>query len=210
MRKLAGMLLAAILLSSALTPEAVAQDAMGNTPVYSLTSVQAKRITERKARQIILAIKNRDMKRLSTFVHPRRGVRFSPYVSVDLKADRVLSRRQIVSLYRSNRRLLWGEQDASGDPIRMTFRQYISSYVYRQDLLMDKEVGYNPEWRQGPGTSVNNVLETYPRATLVRYSHEGVTGPQGGAMDWQQLWLVFEKLGNEWYLVGIVNNEWTI
>jgi hypothetical protein len=210
MRKVAAILLAALLLPSGFTRNASAQGDAGDTPRYSLSSDQARRITERKARQIVLAIKNRDMRRLSAFVHPTRGVRFSPNVSVDLKADRVLSRRQIINLYRSNRRLIWGEQDGSGDPIRLTFRQYINSYVYRQDLLTNKEVGYNPEWRQGPGTSINNVLETYPRAILVRYSHEGVTGPQGGAMDWQQLWLVFEKMGNEWYLVGVVNNEWTI
>lgn len=210
MQKLAAILIAALLLSTALCFKAAAQDVYGNTPQYSLSSAQAKRITERRARQIMLALRNRDMRRLASFVHPRKGVRFSPYVSVSLRTDRVLSRRQVVNLYRSNRRLVWGEGDGSGDPIRMTFRQYLKRFVYRQDMLSDREVGYNPESRRGPGTSVNNVLETYPRAILVRYSHEGITGPQGGAMDWQQLWLVFEKLGNRWYLVGIVNNEWTI
>ncbi|HYO90062.1 MAG TPA: hypothetical protein VEQ40_00420, partial [Pyrinomonadaceae bacterium] len=98
----------------------------------------------------------------------------------------------------------------SGDPIRMSFRHYLSRFVYRQDLLKANEVSYNPPYRQGPGTSINNLLEVYPRAILVMYGHEGITAPQGGGMDWQQLWLVFEKFGREWYLVGIVNNEWTI
>jgi hypothetical protein len=150
------------------------------------------------------------MRKLSTFVHPKRGVRFSPYVYVEPEKDRVLSRQQVVTLYRSNRRLVWGDQDGSGDPIRLTFRQYLNGYVYHQDLLNGNEVGYNPESRQGPGNTVNNILENYPRAILVVYSHEGTTGPQGGAMDWQQLWLVFEKYGDDWYLVGIVNNEWTV
>jgi hypothetical protein len=210
MRKLAAILIAATLLSSAFMQRATAQDVNGNIPQYSLSSAEAKKIIEARARQIMLAIKNRDMQRLASFVHPRKGVRFSPYVYVDKKMAMVLSRQQVVSLYRSKRRFVWGEQDGSGDPIRLTFRQYLRSYVYRQDLLTDKEVGYNPPDRGGPGTDINNVLENYPRAILVRYAHAGITGPRGGAMDWQQLWLVFEKSGNDWYLVGIVNNEWTI
>jgi hypothetical protein len=210
MRKLAAALIAATLLPAAFTQRATAQDVYGNIPQYNLSSAQAKKIIEARARQVMLAIKNRDMQRLASFVHPRKGVRFSPYVYVDKKTARALSRQQVVNLYRSRQRLVWGEQDGSGDPIRMTFRQYFSRYVYRMDLLTDKEVGYNPPDRGGPGTDINNVLENYPRAILVRYAHDGITGPQGGAMDWQQLWLVFEKMGNDWYLVGIVNNEWTI
>lgn len=210
MRKLFATLLAALLLSAGLTYEAGAQDGASDTARYSLSPAEARRLTEAKAGQIMLALRNREMRRLASFVHPGRGVRFSPYVSVDKKSDRVLSRGQLVSLYRSGRRLVWGEADGSGDPIRMNFRHYLSRFVYRQDLLKANQVSYNPPYIQGPGTSVNNLLEVYPRAILVLYSHEGITAPQGGGMDWQQLWLVFEKQGRDWYLVGIVNNEWTI
>lgn len=209
MRKLAAILIAATLLPAAFMRSASAQDVDGDTPQYSLSSTRAEKIIAGRARSIMLAIKNRDMQRLASFVHPGKGVRFSPYISVNPKIERVLSRSQVVNLYRSRRKLTWGESDA-GDPIRLTFRQYLSRWVYRLDLLTDDAVGYNPAYRQGPGTSINNLLEVYPRAILVRYSHEGITGPQGGAMDWQQLWLIFEQSGREWYLVGIANNEWTI
>jgi hypothetical protein len=210
MRKPGIVLILAMLVSAAFAGKAAAQAVDDNAPRYSLSPAQAQKIIERRARAVMLAIKARDMQKLATFVHPRLGVRFSPYISVDTKKERALSRRQLVNLYASRRRFMWGEADGSGDPIRMTFRQYLKTYVYRQDLLSGQEVGYNPEHRQGPGTAINNLLEVYPRAILVRYSHEGVTGPRGGAMDWQQLWLVFEQWGREWYLVGIANNEWTI
>ncbi|HKS30171.1 MAG TPA: hypothetical protein VJS44_20270 [Pyrinomonadaceae bacterium] len=210
MRKLFTTILASLLLSAALIEQAEAQDNSDDGPSYSVSAAEAQRLTETKAWQIMLALKNRDMRRLSAFVHPTRGVRFSPYVYAEPQKERALSRRQLVSLYRSRRRLTWGEYDGSGDPIRLTFSQYLKRFVYRQDLLKANEVSYNPPGRSGPGTSVNNLLEVYPRAILVVYSHEGITGPQGGAMDWQQLWLVFERLGSNWYLVAIVNNEWTI
>lgn len=209
MRKLFLIMTAALLLSPMFVQDVAAQGDTGSAPQYSVSPAEAKRLTSARAHQIMLALKNRDMRRLATFVHPRRGVRFSPYVYVDTKTTRVLTRQQLVSLYKSNRRLVWGEADGSGDPIRMTFRRYLSAFVYRQDLLTDKDPSFNPE-RQYSGNTISNMLEVYPRSIIVGYGHEGITGPQGGAMDWQVLYLIFEKLGREWYLVGIANDEWTI
>lgn len=176
---------------------------------YRIPAARARSIIEPRARQIMLALKNRDMQRLSTFVHPRKGVRFSPYVYVDTKTARVLNRQQVVNLYGSKQRLVWGEEDGSGDPLRLTFRQYFKLYVYRQDLLAANQTSYNPEKTQG-GSTVSNLWDVYPRSIIVGYHHDGVTAPQGGGMDWQSLYLVFEKMGNTWYLVGVVNDEWTI
>lgn len=209
MRKLVAILIAALLLSAAFMQRAAAQGSSDDAPLYSLSPAQAKLITEVRARQIMLALKNKDMQRLSAFVHPRKGVRFSPYVYVDTKMTRVLSRRQLTSLYRSRQRLVWGEADGSGEPIRMTFRKYFSQYVYRLDLLSDKEPTYNPE-RRYSGNTIDNLLKVYPRSIIVVYGHEGTTGPEGGAMDWQSLYLIFEQMGREWYLVGIANDEWTV
>ncbi len=209
MRRLATILIIATLLLTAPAPKVAAQDP-DDRPQYTVSSAEAKKIIAERARQVMLALKRRDMRRLASFVHPQKGVRFSPYIYVDKKTHRRLSRQQLVRLYNSSQRLVWGEYDGSGDPIRLTFRRYLSRFVYRLDLLTDKDPVYNPERPQGGGTTINNLGEAYPGAIIVGYGHEGVTGPQGGAMDWQSLFLVFEKLGNEWYLVGIANDEWTI
>jgi hypothetical protein len=207
MRTFATILLSTLLLTVGMFERVSAQGDADRT--YTLSSAQAKTIIETRARAIMVAIKQRDMRRLATFVDPRKGVRFSPYNYVDTKTARVLKPSQLATLYRSRQRLLWGEYDGSGDPIRLTFRQYLNRFVYRLDLLTDKTPAYNPERRQS-GTSVSNMLEVYPRSIIVVYGHEGITGPQGGGMDWQALYLIFEKTGNQWYLVGIVNDEWTI
>ncbi|MCA1558409.1 MAG: hypothetical protein LC731_07715, partial [Acidobacteria bacterium] len=128
MRKVVPLLIAATLISGGLLQRVAAQT--GGPPKYMMSSAEAKKIIETPARAVMLALKNRDMKSLSGFVHPRKGVRFSPYVYVDPKKERVLSRQQLVSLYRSRQKRVWGDEDASGDPIRMTFRQYMSAYVY--------------------------------------------------------------------------------
>jgi len=34
--------------------------------------------------------------------------------------------------------------------------------------------------------------------------------PDYAGMDWKSLRLVFEQYEGRWYLVGIINNQWTI
>jgi hypothetical protein len=175
-----------------------------------LTAKDAEQTIARRAKQVILALKSRNMNQLAEFVHPTKGVRFSPYHSVNLEkhGDLVFSRRQIKGLLASKRRYLWGAEDGSGDPIRLTFATYRRKYVYDHDFSKAKDVTYNSD-TLSRGTLANNINESYPAAIVVEYHLPGFEEKYGG-MDWKSLWLVFEKRGSEWYLVGIAHGEWTI
>jgi hypothetical protein len=107
-----------------------------------------------------------------------------------------------------NQRYLWGEEDGSGDPIRLTYAAYHRKFVYDHDYLRAKQITYNSE-NLSSGNLVNNLWQTYPSAIIVEYHFPGFDEKYGG-MDWNSLWLVFEKQGSEWYLVGIAHGEWTI
>lgn len=174
------------------------------------TPKEAEQIIARRARQVILALKSRNVAGLSKLVHPRKGLRFSPYHSVDLgrRGDLVFTRNQIRGLMASKKRYLWGEEDASGDPIRLTFAKYYRQFVYDHDYSKAKDVTYNSATLSG-GNLVNNIRESYPSAIIVEYHFPGFEEKYGG-MDWNSIWLVFEKQGLEWYLVGIAHGEWTI
>jgi hypothetical protein len=143
-------------------------------------------------------------------VHPRKGLRFSPYHSVHLDkgGDRVFTRAQVKSLMTGRKRYLWGAEDGSGDPIRLTFAAYLRQYVYDHDYSRAKEVTFNSN-ALSQGTLANNINESYPSAIVVEYHFPGFEEKYGG-MDWKSLWLVFEKQGSEWYLVGLAHGEWTI
>jgi len=43
----------------------------------------------------------------------------------------------------------------------------------------------------------------------VEYHFPGID-PQYGGLDWRSLRLVFQQSGGEWYLVGIIHDQWTI
>lgn len=172
-----------------------------------ITSSQAKAIIERRAKDVILAIKNKDMSKLANFIHSEKGVRFSPYSYINRNSDRVFSRPQIQRLFTENKKYVWGVSPGSGMSIQMTPRQYFNSFVYDQDFANAKQIGYNQVL--GRGNSRNNSFEVYPKAIIVEYYFPGFD-PKYKGMDWKSLRLVFEEKGNNWYLVGIIHDQWTI
>jgi hypothetical protein len=199
-RKLTLTLIIALTLACALTlgpSRLFAQQNPGR-----LTPAEARGVIAARAAQVMLAIKQGDMRRLSTFVHPRKGVRFSPYVYVGPE-DRIFYRQAVRNFATDRRRYLWGEMDESERKIRLTPGQYFKQFVYDRDFLSAKEVNYNTQKQRG--NTISNVMETYPRAVAVEYYLPGTDDELYGA-----LWLVFERAGPEWYLVGIVRDTWTI
>jgi len=170
----------------------------------------AEQIISTRARQTILALKTRNLVKLSELVHPTKGLRFSPYHSVNLDkgGDLVFTRRQVRNLLNSRKRYHWGDDDASGDPIRLTFATYLRKFVYDHDYSRAKQITYNSE-NLTSGNLINNIRESYPGTIIVEYHFPGFEEKYGG-MDWNSIWLVFAKQGREWYLVGIAHGEWTI
>lgn len=173
-----------------------------------LSPSEAERAISGRARQVILSLRAGDVARLSTFVDPQKGVRFSPYASVLPDEDRVIKRNQLVQMWASKKRYKWGAYDGSGDPIWLTFKKYYRRFIFDHDFSRAKRIAYNPEV-MSHGNTPNNIREYYPKAIAIEYYFPGFDTKLSG-MDWISLWLVFEKRGSEWYLVGIVHDEWTI
>lgn len=174
----------------------------GAAAAQRLPPEQAKQIIGARATEVLRAIKRGDMRALSSFVHPRKGVRFSPYVYIG-KEDRVFTRQAVARFSTDRRRYDWGNLDESDDRIRETPKNYFKDWVYDRDFLSATEVNYNTQKQRG--NTIPNVMEFYPRAITVEYF---ITATENEM--YAGLYLVFEKFGNEWYLVGIVRDSWTI
>ena len=196
-----------VLIWSAAGPAGLLRAQPGTSP---LPPKQAEQAIAPRARQVMLALKSRNLARLSALVHPRKGLRFSPYHSVNLdrRGDLVFKGRQVESLLSSKKRYHWGDDDGSGDPIRLTYAAYHRKFVYDHDYLRAPDVTYNSAHLTS-GNLINNIRESYPTAIVVEYHFPGFEEKYGG-MDWNSVWLVFEKAGRKWYLVGIAHGEWTI
>ncbi len=170
-----------------------------------LSAAAAQQLLARRARLALRAIKNQDATTLATLVHPDKGLRFSPYGEIRIEKERRLTSPQVQALFTNNKRYKWGEEDASGEDIRLSARQYFKQWVYDRDFLNAPQVFYN-QIVFGGTTMICNVAEVYPQAVFVTFHFPS----SDGGMDWTSLCLGFEEKNGKWYLVSLVHNVWAI
>ena len=101
----------------------------------------------------------------------------------------------------------WGRYDGSGDPMDLTFADYFARFVYDQDYAQPEQTSVN--LRLGQGNSIDNSAQFYPNATIIEYHFSGFD-PQYQGMDWRSLRIVLEQHNGQWFVVGIIHDQWTI
>jgi hypothetical protein len=173
-------------------------------PPTSPASVQ--QVVLNKAFEVINALKNKNMVTLSQYVHPQMGLRFSPYATVK-DTDQVFAADKVTGLIDDPTVYLWGHYDGSGEPIKLTFADYYSKFVFDEDFTNAPHIALNH--RLGTGNSIDNTFEYYQSSMVVEYYFPGFDAQYAG-MDWRSLRLVFMQQGNDWFLVGIIHDQWTI
>jgi hypothetical protein len=166
-----------------------------------------KKIIEATSEQVIDAISNKDIAALSEFVHPDKGLRFTPYTFVSLETDIVFSKDEMKGFFEDTEEYLWGHYDGTGDEIKLTPSKYYESYIYSEDFKNAPEIGYNEVLSFG--NALENQFEVYESPIVVEYYFPGFDEQYEG-MDWRSLRLVFEEYADGWKLVGIIHNQWTI
>jgi hypothetical protein len=172
-----------------------------------LSPEEAEQIISRRSSQILLSLKNKDLAKLSTFVHPQKGVRFSPYSYVYLNHDLVFKASELKNVLDDKRVRNWGIYDGRDDSIRLNFSQYYDKFIYDVDFIKAPQVGYNTII--GRGNMSNNNFQAHPQAIIVEYHFRGFDEKYAG-MDWRSLRLVFEEEKGIWYLAAIIHDQWTI
>ncbi|HOW22398.1 MAG TPA: hypothetical protein PLV23_02075 [Sedimentibacter sp.] len=166
-----------------------------------------KTIIEEAAHELMNALKNKDARAIAAYVHPEKGVRFTPYTSVSLENDIILKKEDILTFFEDENLYLWGYYDGSGEEIKLTPAQYYDQFVYSADFINAEEIGYNEVLTSG--NAIENQFEVYKDSIIVEYHIPGID-PKFEGLDWQSLRLVFEEYDGSWKLVGIIHNQWTI
>jgi hypothetical protein len=166
--------------------------------VYSANAQSEKSKVLAISKKVVWALKGKDMKALAGFVHPSKGVRFSPWSHVE-KADLVFTANKLKTLLADKKVYQWGLLDESDEPIKMTFAKYYKSFVYDYDFANAREINYN--LKQNNGIMINNIAKAYPKGVEVEYFIEGTEDRMYGSLR-----LIFEKQGVAWYLVGIIRD----
>lgn len=187
--------------------EPVTQSTPTTPPSPTVTPVPRGPLTlEDMASEVIQALAEKDLVTVAKFVHPEKGVRLSPYAYV-YESHLVFTPDELARLVDSDAVLLWGNFDGTGDPIELTFDEYYERFLYSADFANPEQMAVNQVL--GFGNSLNNIADFYPGSSFVEYHFSGFEEDYGG-MDWVSLRLVFLQEGGEWFLVGLVNDQWTI
>lgn len=157
--------------------------------------------------EVVEILEAKDMAVLSEYVHPDKGVRITPYFHVDIQNDQVFTSQNIIGIMQDNQIINWGDYDGSGEPIELSFNDYFDKFIYDKDFANPHLVGNNVAI--GKGNIIDNIVEAYPDGQFVEFHFSGFDTQYEG-IDWESLRLVFEEMGESWYLVGIVHGQWTI
>lgn len=165
-----------------------------------------KELVLENAEKVIGSLQDQDFEELSTYVSSEKGVLFSPYAHIEDDAV-TFKQEDLLHFFHSEEEYTWGVRDGSGEPIKLIPSKYYSEFIYDASYHQADEVVYNPE--QARGNTIKNIKDTFPESQVVEYYVKGTE--ENGNMDWKALNLVFEKNSkDEWKLVAIVHDQWTI
>lgn len=156
---------------------------------------------------ILLALKNKDMETLASYVHPILGVRFSPFTYVSTNHDIVFGPEKIKTFFQDTNKYIWGYYGQNAEKIELTPTQYYHNFIYNRDFVNADVTSYNKF--PASGSSVSNLNEVYNNAIAVEYYFPGFKAQNDG-LDWQSLIFVFNEYNGSWYLIGIIHNSMDI
>lgn len=183
------------------TPEVVAIEN------FSLADTESNKdsVLLNLSNQILVSIKNKDFYAFINFMHPDSGIRFSPYAYITTN-DKQFNRQDFLKAVNSGKLIDWGIAAGNGDIIHLTVKDYFARFVYDVDFIHAEKTSLN-HFLAG-GNSLNNLLEFYLNSEFTESYFSGFDIKYGG-MDWRTLRLVYKKHRDDFYLVGIVHDEWT-
>ncbi|MDM1555705.1 MULTISPECIES: hypothetical protein [Chryseobacterium] len=155
--------------------------------------------------EVVQALKTKDYKTFASLIHPEKGISFSMYAFVDPKGDKHFSKEEFEKYQPTKTLFTWGAKDGSGDPYKATINDYLGKWVFSADFTTSQ---YSLNKFIGGGNSLNNLEKVYPKKDFTENYIKGTE--KNGEMDWKTLRFVFEEFQGKYYLIAVVNDQWTI
>lgn len=191
----------------------LSEDISDNPPILPAAAatpapdLSGNRVLLMRATSVLSAIKSKDYITLSTYVHPQKGVTFTPYSTVEPEANLNFSVSGIARAGEDPLQYIWGITDGRGSPIQLTMADYFAVYVFNADYTQAPIIGVDRVI--GSGNAPENVAEAYPQGRFVEF-HFPWLAKENKGFDWCSLKLVFEEYNGDFKLVGIIHSQWTI
>ena len=174
------------------------------TPAYTSQTII---ITKAYVQQILAILHAKNYTALTTYVHPTEGIRFAPYTYIDTVVHKVYSAKAFTSMVTNTKKYVWGLQDGSGDPIKLSASAYLNKYVYATNYVTNGVIALNKPATK-VGNALNNIQQYYKGYQYASIYYKGTAAASN--MDWRSLTLVTKAYKGKLYIVAIINNQWTI
>lgn len=158
------------------------------------------------SREILTLMQEDKWNKISTFVHPTRWVRFSPYTYIDIDNSMVLYPTDFQGDLNAGE-LLRGYTDGAGFEINETKYNYFNKWVYATGFLYADQILINQKIARW--NNLNNIDDIFPNSQSIEYYFDGFN-PEYEWLDWISLTLVFEEYNWYYYLVWLIRGSWTI
>lgn len=155
--------------------------------------------------EILQTLKTKNYAKFSTFIHPAKGIRFSMYAFIRPDKDKHFSAPDFMTYIDKPTKFTWGEKDGSGDLLIISLKDYLETWVFKRDFSRSE---FSLNEFKGGGNSINNLEKIYPQAIFTENYIPGSEKYSG--MDWNALRFVFEKYQGKYYLIAMINDQWTI
>ena len=179
---------------------------VADTPATKEANRPVPKLLAPRAKAALDALARNDCKALSKLVHPRRGVRLTPYASDDPKTGPVIAASDLCARLGDTKRIDWGMLAESDEHVWLTMHDYFARYVNDRDYRHAPEVSFdraiervtwNPEM----------MREAFPGDVFVDYHYPPPSSAHD--LDWTSLFLVFEEEKSAYWLVGVIHHSWT-
>lgn len=191
--------------TAAASPQTGGSSSSSSPPSASDAPSDSQKALSAAAKDVVEALRDRDLKRLSSWIDPKLGLRFSPYAAMT-EQDQIFKPDALPS-FKNADKIKWGTADGSGEPIELTFRDYFDKFVYDKDF--DTAPSVSAGKLVGKGNTAYNGQDVYPGSSFVEFHFPGFDDSVDG-MDWESLIVTLVPDGGDWRLVALTHAQWTI
>ena len=157
------------------------------------------------AKGVVELISEKKWKEFSKIIHPKEGVKFSPYTYVTEEAV-TLKAEQFLDLTKNKKKASWGFYEGSGDPIQLNLNEYHQEFLYKLPYAQANP-GKPNEKQTTIGSTVNNIPKVFTGEGVltvqffIQKDKEELRNSGG-------LTVVLKKDQDKLYVVGLVNCYW--
>lgn len=176
-----------------------------------LIAQQSNNELSKTSNEVLKMIKSTDFKRLSEYVHKSKGLQFSPYDDVYEGGPDVIrfSKQNVKSFMTIKKIYIWGVYDGSGFDIKLTPKEYYKKFIYDIDFEKKADVVFIGNIKSKSPKDINidldYIFRIYPKSAIAHYYYKGSL--DNSFCDLKKLTLVFEKIEEKWFLIGIMHGE---